>query len=126
MQGFGRVLSASDGTGAERGGFEPPKGCDTLNGLANRHPPSRNTLTRQGVNPDISYASREAMHKRSPPRTRPAGRLVGPAAHTSPLTPNPGPPSQPRSMQAQPVSTAATGSRPVTRPQTARNTSWYG
>jgi Phage integrase family len=35
-EGFGRVLSAPDGSGTERGGFEPPIGFDTYNGLANR------------------------------------------------------------------------------------------
>ncbi len=34
--GFGRSLSAAGGSQAERGGFEPPIGFDTYNGLANR------------------------------------------------------------------------------------------
>ena len=43
----------ADVSRTERGGFEPPKGFDTLNGLANRHAPSPNYLTRKGVN-DLS------------------------------------------------------------------------
>jgi integrase len=35
-EGFGRVLSVSGGSNTERGGFEPPIGFDTYNGLANR------------------------------------------------------------------------------------------
>ena len=36
MRGVGRILTASGVQETERGGFEPPKGFDTLNGLANR------------------------------------------------------------------------------------------
>ena len=47
--GFGRVLSALDGSTAERAGFEPAIPFSQYNGLANRYAPSHKSPKRQGV-----------------------------------------------------------------------------
>ena len=59
--GFGRVLSATDGAKAERGGFEPPRPVSQSNGLANRR-----------FRP-LSHLSRWVETRRPAGRSAPAG-----------------------------------------------------
>ena len=53
MAELGRQLAVTDGSGTERGGFEPPIGFDTYNGLANLYWPRRKPHTLVDLCVDI-------------------------------------------------------------------------
>ena len=119
--GFGRVLSVVDGSETERGGFEPPKGCDTLNGLANRRFRPLSHLSRRPdalenagtriyqtsegiVNPSLPRVSRMRCSRvpgfplsaHSSWTSRSRGRPTIPSAGSWPRTPGPGRSLDPR------------------------------
>jgi hypothetical protein len=68
-EGFGRSLSATGVSQAERGGFEPPIGFDTYNGLANLELLSTNSWPAKNLhdpqNPPVAHGKR-ATHPAFP------------------------------------------------------------
>ncbi|MDB5349209.1 MAG: xerC 3 [Planctomycetota bacterium] len=65
LEGFGRVLSATDGSRTERGGFEPPNRLSPVNGLANRRFRPLSHLSWVGLSKEIRLGKGT-----KPPRSR--------------------------------------------------------
>ena len=80
-EGLGRVLSATDGSGAERGGFEPPIGFDTYNGLANRRFRPLSHLSRcKGCQISLRQPRLPASKRTKPARCQSIARFQAPDA----------------------------------------------
>ena len=85
--GVGRVLSAPDGFQTERGGFEPPKGFDTLNGLANRRFRPLSHLSRRSPTRSACVSRRTHWGRGNVPNLR-AGSQLQDRRCTSSLPPS--------------------------------------